>query len=180
MTRWDEKAACLGVPTEVFFPESRNDPAIDARQVCAGCDVLTQCAAAALAADDQAGVRAGFRLWVTGERRSLRRFVNGEPESSDTRIVKCIGCDSEFEESRKHPPLLCAECRGLLPADPVRAHLRALQKAGLTNQQIIHLSGVSWGTFSGVLYGVRGKLRPHVTKQIADKIMAVAVPAVAA
>jgi hypothetical protein len=180
MTRWDEKAACLGTPVMLFFPDSRSDPAIDARQICAGCDVIQQCAEAAVAADDQAGVRAGFRLWMSGERRSLRRFVNGEPASSDTRMVTCIGCESEFEESRKHPPRLCAGCRGLVPAEPVREHLRALQRAGLTNHQIIQLSGVSWGTFSGVLYGVRGKLRPHVTKGVSDKIMAVAVPAVAA
>lgn len=47
---WIEYAACLGMPTEMFYPEGRSASRTlaEAREVCMSCPVRRQCLAAAL------------------------------------------------------------------------------------------------------------------------------------
>jgi len=45
---WQAFAACRGVGTAAFFPTGRGDPCTEARAICAGCEVRTECLAEAL------------------------------------------------------------------------------------------------------------------------------------
>ena len=66
---WREQAACLGVDTAVFFPDS--DAAADeAKAICAICPVRTECLEWALSSRQEDGVWGGL---TDNERRRLRR-----------------------------------------------------------------------------------------------------------
>jgi WhiB family redox-sensing transcriptional regulator len=66
---WQDHANCLGVDPDLFFPE-RGEPCDDAKAVCAGCVVRTQCLEYALAANEKIGIWGGASA---RERRSIRR-----------------------------------------------------------------------------------------------------------
>ena len=40
---WQRDAACLGKPTEMFFPEGKGTGPGEALKVCAGCPVRVEC-----------------------------------------------------------------------------------------------------------------------------------------
>lgn len=71
---WLDQAACLGEDTEVFFPAGTTGRALEqteqAKAVCRGCAVVTQCLEWALATNQDAGVWGGLS---EDERRTLRR-----------------------------------------------------------------------------------------------------------
>lgn len=58
IARWSERAACKGMDTSLFFPRD-GEPARAARQVCAGCPVLAQCRAVAVADPSLHGIWGG-------------------------------------------------------------------------------------------------------------------------
>jgi WhiB family redox-sensing transcriptional regulator len=65
---WRQLANCRGVDPELFFPE-RGEPAADAKAVCLGCVVRTECLEHALAHER-------FGIWggtSERERRDIRR-----------------------------------------------------------------------------------------------------------
>ena len=66
---WRNNAACLGMDTELFFPES-GQPATAAKQVCGGCFVRTECLTDSLTEGDQHGIRGGLNR---KERYAIRR-----------------------------------------------------------------------------------------------------------
>ncbi|MGQ0481988.1 MAG: WhiB family transcriptional regulator [Pseudonocardia sp.] len=66
--RWRDLALCRETDPDVFFPDKGYSPR-DARRVCAGCEVRSECLADALARRD---VRFGVLGGLTpGERRRL-------------------------------------------------------------------------------------------------------------
>lgn len=65
---WRDDAACIGVDTDLFYPD-RADPAY-ALAICQDCPVRTACLTEALAAGDQFGIWGGLGV---NERRALRR-----------------------------------------------------------------------------------------------------------
>jgi WhiB family redox-sensing transcriptional regulator len=66
---WRQRAACRGMDTDVFFPES-DDDAGPAKEICARCPVRDACLEWAIATRQDEGVWGG----MTGvERRRLRR-----------------------------------------------------------------------------------------------------------
>lgn len=68
---WMGSARCKKAPTSLFFPE-RGDDVRPAKQICAGCPVLEQCRAYALAAPlELQGVWGGLSQ---KERRESRRY----------------------------------------------------------------------------------------------------------
>jgi WhiB family transcriptional regulator, redox-sensing transcriptional regulator len=73
MLGWRERAACLGMSTELFFPAGSTGKAIDqadeAKLVCAGCPVRRQCLEYAIGTG-QEGI---WGATTEDERRSLRR-----------------------------------------------------------------------------------------------------------
>ncbi len=70
---WRDQAACNGVDSQVFFPDSEEDVAsAAAKTICADCPVLQTCLQYALATNQGAGVWGGLD---EGERRRMRRRI---------------------------------------------------------------------------------------------------------
>jgi WhiB family redox-sensing transcriptional regulator len=70
---WMRSARCKAAPVNLFFPE-RGDDVRPAKLICAGCPVLVECRAYALAAGaDLQGVWGGLSA---KERRESRRYGN--------------------------------------------------------------------------------------------------------
>jgi WhiB family transcriptional regulator, redox-sensing transcriptional regulator len=64
---WQDFAACRGVDGEMFFPE-KGGTTTDARRICQGCEVRTECLDFALARHEQNGIWGGLS---PRERRKL-------------------------------------------------------------------------------------------------------------
>ena len=78
---WLDRANCIGVDADLFFPDSATGGDLDgALEVCRGCEVRAECLAHALANDERYGVWGGLgpaersRL-VTGPRSPRRRAL---------------------------------------------------------------------------------------------------------
>ncbi|MGZ4712361.1 MAG: WhiB family transcriptional regulator [Acidimicrobiia bacterium] len=67
--RWQERANCLGVDPDLFFPE-RGASTREAKGVCAGCEVRLDCLEYALCNGEKFGIWGGLS---ERERRRLRR-----------------------------------------------------------------------------------------------------------
>ena len=71
---WRDKAACLTVDPELFFPIGNTGPAVDqiekAKTVCGRCTVSEQCLQYALETNQDSGVWGGTS---EEERRQLRK-----------------------------------------------------------------------------------------------------------
>ncbi|MEP7369686.1 MAG: WhiB family transcriptional regulator [Dermatophilaceae bacterium] len=71
---WRDRAACLAVEPELFFPIGKTHPADqqieEARLVCRGCEVVGTCLSWAMDSRQDAGVWGGLS---EDERRTLRR-----------------------------------------------------------------------------------------------------------
>ena len=71
---WRDRAACLGVDPELFFPIGNTGPALmqieEAKAVCRRCPVVDTCLAWALESGQDAGVWGGLS---EDERRALKR-----------------------------------------------------------------------------------------------------------
>ncbi len=66
---WQERANCLGVDPDLFFPE-RGASTKEAKGVCGGCEVKVECLEYALAHGEKFGIWGGMS---ERERRRLRR-----------------------------------------------------------------------------------------------------------
>jgi WhiB family redox-sensing transcriptional regulator len=66
---WQSRANCLGVDPELFFPE-RGASTREAKEVCRGCVVRTECLEYALANGEKFGIWGGLS---ERERRKVRR-----------------------------------------------------------------------------------------------------------
>ncbi len=67
--RWQERANCLGVDPDLFFPE-RGASTREAKAVCGGCEVRLECLEYALCNGEKFGIWGGLS---ERERRRLRR-----------------------------------------------------------------------------------------------------------
>jgi WhiB family transcriptional regulator, redox-sensing transcriptional regulator len=68
---WQEQALCAQTDPEAFFPE-KGGSTREAKKVCTGCDVRTECLEYALANDERFGIWGGLS---ERERRKLKRRV---------------------------------------------------------------------------------------------------------
>jgi len=66
---WQENALCAQTDPEAFFPE-KGGSTREAKRICVGCDVRTQCLEYALAHDERFGIWGGLS---ERERRRLKR-----------------------------------------------------------------------------------------------------------
>lgn len=66
---WREDAACHGMATDIFFPDSDQDAGL-AKEICASCPVQEECLEYALMTRQNDGVWGGLN---ETERRRLRR-----------------------------------------------------------------------------------------------------------
>jgi hypothetical protein len=65
MTEWFDQATCIGVDSEVFFPEiptgdTRRFHWLQAKQYCDACPVTRECLAFQLSFEDKTGRREGY------------------------------------------------------------------------------------------------------------------------
>jgi WhiB family transcriptional regulator, redox-sensing transcriptional regulator len=67
--RWQERANCLGVDPDLFFPE-RGASTKEAKAVCRGCEVRVDCLEYALSHGEKFGIWGGLS---ERERRRVRR-----------------------------------------------------------------------------------------------------------
>jgi WhiB family redox-sensing transcriptional regulator len=67
--RWQERANCLGVDPDLFFPE-RGASTKEAKAVCRGCEVRVECLEYALSHGEKFGIWGGLS---ERERRRVRR-----------------------------------------------------------------------------------------------------------
>jgi WhiB family redox-sensing transcriptional regulator len=67
--RWQERANCLGVDPDLFFPE-RGASTKEAKAVCHGCEVQQECLEYALRHGEKFGIWGGMS---ERERRRIRR-----------------------------------------------------------------------------------------------------------
>ena len=67
--RWQERANCLGVDPDLFFP-ARGAPTKEAKAVCGGCEVKMECLEYALRHGEKFGIWGGMS---ERERRRIRR-----------------------------------------------------------------------------------------------------------
>ena len=72
MNDWRASANCQGMSPGLFFPEKGNceQQIKEARAVCAGCEVRSECLEEAMASGTRFGLWGGL---TTQERRKLRR-----------------------------------------------------------------------------------------------------------
>jgi len=75
---WAAHALCAGSDPEVFFPPS-DDPATEARDICAACPVRGQCLAHAVTADERFGIWGGLD---PRQRHTLRRRLERRGSSA--------------------------------------------------------------------------------------------------
>ena len=68
---WQERALCAQTDPEAFFPE-KGGSTREAKRVCTGCDVRSECLEYALANDERFGIWGGLS---ERERRKLKRRV---------------------------------------------------------------------------------------------------------
>ena len=66
---WTERALCAQTDPEAFFPE-KGGSTREAKKVCLGCDVRSECLEYALANDERFGIWGGLS---ERERRRIRR-----------------------------------------------------------------------------------------------------------
>jgi WhiB family redox-sensing transcriptional regulator len=67
---WRERGRCKGAEPEVFYPEDDEDPADEAKAICATCVVREACLEHAIAVREKMGVWGGY---TARERRRLIR-----------------------------------------------------------------------------------------------------------
>ncbi len=67
--QWQERALCAQTDPEAFFPE-KGGSTREAKRICLGCEVRTECLEYALANDERFGIWGGLS---ERERRRLRR-----------------------------------------------------------------------------------------------------------
>lgn len=75
-TPWQERQACKGTDPSIFFPEDDDDPADEAKAICAQCSVSDECLEDAIARGEKIGVFGGY----TGKER--RRLVRNRKEQA--------------------------------------------------------------------------------------------------
>jgi WhiB family redox-sensing transcriptional regulator len=71
-TAWNERALCAQTDPEAFFPE-KGGSTREAKKICTGCEVRSECLSYALANDERFGIWGGLS---ERERRRLKRSAS--------------------------------------------------------------------------------------------------------
>lgn len=80
---WFEHAACVGEPTEIFFPESgKKGDALEAERICMGCPVRKQCSEYADELDVEHGIWGGESRQQIAKTRTAKKHI----------LVSCADC----------------------------------------------------------------------------------------
>ena len=73
---WRKRAACRGIDTAIFYPETEDDEGVEAKAVCALCPVHQACLEHALAHREREGI------WGGTTERERRRIVRQRRKSA--------------------------------------------------------------------------------------------------
>jgi WhiB family transcriptional regulator, redox-sensing transcriptional regulator len=73
---WRKRAACRGIDTAIFYPESEEDEGVEAKAVCGVCPVHQACLEHALAHREREGI------WGGTTERERRRIVRQRRKSA--------------------------------------------------------------------------------------------------
>lgn len=73
--QWQDRAACRGLATTLFFPDPDEDTSA-AQEICAACDVQEHCLEHALGSREQQGV------WGGATERERRRMLRQRRRSA--------------------------------------------------------------------------------------------------
>lgn len=83
VTRWQDRAACVGEPIDVFFPETNADDKWHAAiAICSRCSVTRECLRLVLALDDFSDRYGMFGGLTPSQRVSLRETMRRLPPYS--------------------------------------------------------------------------------------------------
>lgn len=70
-TEWEKHGACVGTPTDLWFPaKTEQDKIVAAKRICFGCPVREECLEDALVRFNRHGIRGGTS---EKERKVMRR-----------------------------------------------------------------------------------------------------------
>ncbi|MBF6302286.1 WhiB family transcriptional regulator [Nocardia amamiensis] len=167
-TDWRNQAACAGHPDpDLWFPISSDDPATEAKRICAGCPVREVCGMIAVRTNEQYAVAGGYRTSNPDERAELQAWL-GFGRSPAYR-VRCTECDTVFTTRTKFNT--CEDCRGLMPVADVRRHINDLMDAGRSARSIAASAGVGFSTICKLADSEDGW--QHVHKTLARRILAI-------
>ena len=102
MDDWTDRAACKGVPTDVFFP-FKSGSITEALQFCDACEVTRECANLGLRCTH--GVFAGEDLTERGARERLRAKAGVDPQAPSW------ATNNSRPRLPRHVVRLCRSCR---------------------------------------------------------------------
>lgn len=124
MNDWQARAACRGMSWRLFFPDSPNAYenkrlAAEAKQVCAACPVLGECA--------EAGRTERWGIWAGVNRGPKQERSDEPPAWQKPRSLQCEVCGKFWRWSPAagcKPPKACSSfCRNrLISKSQVRSH----------------------------------------------------------
>lgn len=98
---WRDRAACLGLDTDMFFPHPSEDPSA-ALAVCAACPVREECLTDALKVEPSSK-RYGIRGGLTAKARTREATVR--------RVSKCARCDVSLPSDAAANRVYCDSCQ---------------------------------------------------------------------
>ncbi|CAN5601145.1 hypothetical protein BH24ACT5_BH24ACT5_17330 [soil metagenome] len=96
---WTTDAACRGMPADLFFPQ-QGQPSDQAKAVCAGCPVRTECLNYALTHYEL------FGIWGGTSQKQRRRLRSGPRVNA----VAC-GTRSGYQTHQRLHEAVCDACR---------------------------------------------------------------------
>jgi WhiB family redox-sensing transcriptional regulator len=101
--RWRDRANCLGVNPDLFYPERFDSVTLGAAlEACAGCVVRARCLAEALELREDHGV------WGGTTREERRRMLRGLP-----RWARCRGCGDRYLRTAPGQQYCAPSCRAI-------------------------------------------------------------------
>lgn len=86
---WNERAACLDMDPDVFFPTDTAG-VVAAKRICAGCPVRVECLEWALEHGERWGV------WGGASERERRRMWARRARAAGGLVRRCSECPNEF------------------------------------------------------------------------------------
>lgn len=173
---WRNNAACRSYDPDLWF---RPSAAERAKEICNECPVREECGRTADAGGETVGVRAGFDLSVLAERKALHDLTGSTRQAPRPAPTKpCGKCGRQF--NNRQLMRWCPYCRDMVEAAPVRAHVVALNRAGLTLLEVATLAGMTYSSLRHLMHGNRDQLVGYTSRVRAERIFAIPVPQAAA
>ena len=139
---WRNQAACRDTDPELFFPVGTSGPALaqvtEAKRVCAGCPVLTQCREFALA-HQAAGVAGGLTEQERSKARARRRRAAGVPGAASTPAAAATSVSRDADWVVVDRLVTFGRCKGASAHERALAGLRLVELGRSASWTASHL-----------------------------------------